>query len=496
MINKCCLVFPNQLFKDSNLISTNNHIFLVEEYLFFKQYKFHKQKISFHRSTMKFYEDYLKSQGVRVSYIDSNDNESNILYLLDMLKSQGFNLIEMYDPVDYLLNKRIKRKCNEHNIDLLVHESPHFLNSNDDLEDFFKESKKKFFQTSFYKSERKKRNILIDSDGRPEGGEWTYDILNRKKYPKGEIPPKIYIPKETRYIKDSQIYTNKYFKENYGKMGLFNYPITFDESEKWFDDFLENRFMMFGDYEDAIVKDETTLNHSILSPLMNVGLLSPKHVISKSVDFSKKNNISINSTEGFIRQIIGWREFIRGIYKAKGSYERTLNYWGFKRKIPRSFYTGETGIEPIDNSIKKVLKTGYLHHIERLMILGNFMLLCEFDPDEVYIWFMELFIDSYDWVMVPNVYGMSQFADGGLMSTKPYISSSNYVYKMSDYKKGDWDIVWDGLFWRFMDKQRDFFIKNPRLRMLVNTFDKMSSEKKENHIINAEKFLDKIDNEK
>ena len=496
MINKCCLVFPNQLFKDSILINTNNHIFLVEEYLFFKQYKFHKQKISFHRSTMKFYEDYLKSQGIKVSYIDSNDHNSNILNLLDMLKSQGFNVIEIYDPVDYLLNKRINKKCNEHNIDLLVHDSPHFLNTNEDLEDFFKESKKKFFQTSFYKSERKKRNILIDSDGRPEGGEWTYDILNRKKYPKGEIPPKIDIPEETRYINASPSYTNKYFKENYGEMGLFIYPITFDESERWFDDFLENRFMMFGDYEDAIVKDETTLNHSILSPLMNVGLLSPKHVISKSLDFSKNNNISINSTEGFIRQIIGWREFIRGIYKAKGSYERTLNYWGFKRKIPRSFYTGETGIEPIDNSIKKVLKTGYLHHIERLMILGNFMLLCEFDPDEVYKWFMELFIDSYDWVMVPNVYGMSQFADGGLMSTKPYISSSNYVYKMSDYKKGEWDIVWDGLFWRFMDNQRDFFIKNPRLRMLVNTFDKMSSEKKENHIINAEKFLDKIDNEK
>ena len=149
MINKCCLVFPNQLFKDSNLINTNNHIFLVEEYLFFKQYKFHKQKISFHRSTMKFYEDYLKSQGIRVSYINSNDNESNILNLLDMLKSQGINLIEMYDPVDYLLNKRINKKCNEHNIDLLVHESPHFLNTNEDLEDFFKESKKKVFSNFF-----------------------------------------------------------------------------------------------------------------------------------------------------------------------------------------------------------------------------------------------------------------------------------------------------------------------------------------------------------
>ena len=161
MINKCCLVFPNQLFKDSILINTNNHIFLVEEYLFFKQYKFHKQKISFHRSTMKFYEDYLKSQGIRVSYINSNDNESNILDLLDMLKSQGINLIEMYDPVDYLLNKRINKKCNEHNIDLLVHESPHFLNTNEDLEDFFKESKKSFFKLLFISLKEKKEIYLL-----------------------------------------------------------------------------------------------------------------------------------------------------------------------------------------------------------------------------------------------------------------------------------------------------------------------------------------------
>ena len=496
MVNKCCLVFPNQLFKESNFIKSESHIFLVEEYLFFKQYKFHKQKISFHRATMKFYEDYLKNKNLKVSYINSYDDQSNILNLLDTIKIKGFDIVEIYDPVDYLLSKRIKKKCNEHDIELLIHESPHFLNTNEDLKDFFKESKKKFFQTSFYKSERKKRNILIDSEGRPEGGEWTYDILNRKKYPKGKIPPEIEAPEDNNYTIDSESYTEKNFKENYGEIGMFKYPVTFNESEKWFDDFLENRFLMFGDYEDAIVKDEVALNHSLLSPLMNIGLLSPRYVISKSIDFAKKNNIPINSTEGFIRQIIGWREFIRGIYTVKGSYERTLNYWGFKRKIPRSFYTGETGIEPVDSSIKKVLKTGYLHHIERLMILGNFMLLCEFDPDEVYKWFMELFIDSYDWVMVPNIYGMSQFADGGLMSTKPYISSSNYVYKMSDFKKGEWDTVWDGLFWRFMDKQRDFFIKNPRLRMLVNTFDKMSSEKREVHIINAEKFLEKIDYEK
>jgi deoxyribodipyrimidine photolyase-related protein len=183
---------------------------------------------------------------------------------------------------------------------------------------------------------------------------------------------------------------------------------------------------------------------------------------------------------------------MRGVYVTKGSEERVRNFWGFSRKIPKSFYDGTTGIFPVDETIKKVLETGYCHHIERLMVLGNFMLLCEFDPDEVYRWFMELFIDAYDWVMVPNVYGMSQFADGGLMATKPYISGSNYLMKMSDYKKGEWQHVWDGLFWRFMHIHRDFFLQNPRLGMLVNTFDKMPHEKQKSHLKNAEEFLCKL----
>jgi len=187
---------------------------------------------------------------------------------------------------------------------------------------------------------------------------------------------------------------------------------------------------------------------------------------------------------------MGWREFIRGMYEAKGRESRIKNYWGFTRKIPASFYDGTTGIVPIDDTIKKILKTGYCHHIERLMILGNFMLLCEFDPDEVYQWFMELFIDSYDWVMVPNVYGMSQFADGGFFATKPYISGSNYVIKMSNYKKGAiWQTTWDGLFWRFMHVHRDFFVKNPRLGMLVRNFDNQSPEKRNGHLEVAEEFL-------
>ncbi len=259
--------------------------------------------------------------------------------------------------------------------------------------------------------------------------------------------------------------------------------------------FFAVRFEKFGDYEDAILKQESILFHSQLTPYLNTGLLTPEQVLTAALVAGDEYDIPLNSLEGFIRQIIGWREFMKAVYEREGAKQRTANYWKFTRKIPASFYDGTTGIEPFDDVIRKVLRTGYLHHIERLMIAGNFMLLCEIDPDDVYKWFMELFIDAYDWVMVPNVYAMSQFADGGLITTKPYISGSNYIIKMSDYKKGEWADIWDALFWRFMDKNRGFFSQNPRLGMLVRSFDKMPSEKRARLITTAETYLETLDNQ-
>ena len=215
-------------------------------------------------------------------------------------------------------------------------------------------------------------------------------------------------------------------------------------------------------------------------------------LIEKSLEFASQNKIPINSLEGFVRQLIGWREFIRIIYEKEGVIQRNSNYFGFKKKMPKAFYSGETGIEPVDSTIEKLLNHSYLHHIERLMVLGNFMLLCEINPKEIYKWFMELFIDAYDWVMVPNVYGMSQFADGGLMSTKPYISSSNYILKMSDYKKGGWCKVWDGLYWRFLNKHKKLFAQNPRMNMMMKLLEKMDSQKLSAHIKVAEDYLSKL----
>lgn len=491
-MNSATLIFPNQLFENNPALENNRIVFLIEELLFFKQYNFHKQKILFHRASMRFYEDYLKRNGFDVRYIDSQNPLSDIRKFIPYLKNSAIEEIHLIEPVDNWLEKRIVGPTKKYGIKTFLYSSPMFLNTRKENEVYFAE-KKKFFQTDYYINQRKKYGILLNDDGAPVGNKWSYDTENRLKYPSDKIPPITKFPKLSKYHKEAFEYVNKYFADNYGEIDEgFVYPITFSDSKKWLEQFLEKRFSEFGFYEDAIVANESILNHSVLTPLLNSGLIRPDFVVDRTIEYAEENKIPINSVEGFIRQIIGWREFIRGVYEVKGSYQRTKNFWGFERKIPQSFWNGTTGIDPVDITIKKVLQTGYIHHIERLMVLGNFMLLCEFDPDEVYRWFMEMFIDSYDWVMVPNVYGMSQFSDGGLMSTKPYISGSNYLIKMSDYKKGKWQLIWDGLFWRFIDKHRKFLKKNFRLSMLIKTFDKMPDEKKKRLLYNANHFLKKM----
>ena len=487
------IFFPHQLFENHELHQNENPVYLVEEYLFFKQFNFHKTKIAYHRASMKCFENLLKSKGVAVNYIESGYEQSDIRKLVDDLADNDVKAIHCIDPTDNWLEKRLKSAAAKNNIELEMMDNPQFINSREELGDFFKSDKKSFLQTSFYKKERVKRNVLIEGDEQPVGGKWSFDGENRKKYPKDKTPPAINFPDGDAYWKEALEYVKENFGDNLGEVSKTPYyPYTTEKAKEWLQQFFEYRFHGFGDYEDGIVDKESFLNHSVLTPMLNVGLLQPMEILRDAIDFADKNDVPVNSVEGFVRQIMGWREFIRGMYECKGVESRNANFWGVERKIPASFYDGTTGIKPVDETIKKILKTGYCHHIERLMLLGNFMLLCEFHPKEVYRWFMELFIDAYDWVMVPNVYGMSQFADGGFFATKPYISGSNYLMKMSNYKKGDWQESWDGLFWRFMHVNKDFFLKNPRLGMLVRTFDKMDEEKQKKHLNAAEQFLAKL----
>jgi len=490
---QAAIIFPHQLFNNAALLDKNKMHYLVEEHLFFTQYLFHKEKLVLHRASMKAYEKYLLQNGFQVEYIESTQALHDCRLLIAHLAKQKCADISMIDPVDYLLMRRIKRACASNHIKLQVMESPSFLNTLSGTQNYF-DTKKKYFQTDFYTAQRKQRNLLLTPDGKPVGGKWTFDAENRSKFPKKEIVPKLPASASNAYVEEAEAYVQKNFPNNYGaiyKDHLF--AINFEDAQKWLDNFLVERFEKFGVYEDAIVQKESVLYHSVLSPMLNIGLLTPQQIINETLRVSAAKNIPLNSLEGFIRQIVGWREFIRLVYEREGTKQRTTNYWKFKRKIPTSFWTGDTGIAPIDSIIKKILKTGYAHHIERLMVLGNFMLLCEFDPDEVHKWFMEMFIDAYDWVMVPNVYGMTQFADGGLMTTKPYISGSNYLMKMSDYEKGTWQPIWDGLFWRFMHVHRRFFLQNPRIGMLVKTFDKMPEEKRNAHLQIANNYLESLD---
>ncbi len=487
------LIFPHQIFTEAPMFTKVNEVVILEEHLFFNHYNFHKQKLAFHRATMKWLANDLTKKGHTVRYINAQEAENDIRHCIVHLAKKGVTKLHYIDPVDAWLQKRISETCQIKKIATKKYPSPLFINTEESLNTYFTTERKKYQQANFYKSERKRLDILVN-DGNPTGGKWSYDADNRKKYPAKKTPPSVQFPDLDAYKQEAKDYVETHYKDNLGSLESYPlYPTTTNEAQAWLYQFFEQRFHEFGPYEDAIVKENSILNHSVLSPLINVGLLSPKQIIDQAIDFSEANDVPLNSLEGFVRQIIGWREFIRGMYKSQGTPMRNKNYWNHTRKIPASFYDGTTGIPPIDITIKKVLHTGYAHHIERLMVLGNFMLLCEFDPDEVYVWFMELFIDAYDWVMVPNVYGMSQFADGGLFATKPYISGSNYLMKMSNYKKGDWQPIWDGLFWNFMDKHRDFFLSNPRLGMLVRMFDKMPEEKRVTHLNNAANYLKTLD---
>jgi len=488
------IIFPHQLFEKSPVIENGLPVYLLEETLYFRQFAFHKQKIAFHRATMKWYATFLQSKNVEVIYIDSENPLSDVQKMVADLKSKNAKTIHYIDPTDNWLEQRLASAAAKTNIEIIQYSSPLFLNSKEELAVFFKKEKKKFFQTEFYIQERKKRKILVDDKNEPAGGTWSYDSDNRKKYPRKKEPPHISYTETNEFYEEAKTYVQTHFNNNLGLLTKYNlYPGDHAAAKKWLTDFLTTRFQEFGHYEDAIVKEESILHHGMLTPMLNVGLITPQAIIDAVLEYAEQENIPLNSTEGFIRQIIGWREFMRGFYECKGSVSRTKNYWNFNRKIPKSFYNGTTGIDPVDSTIKKVLERGYCHHIERLMVLGNFMLLCEFDPDEVYKWFMELFIDSYDWVMVPNVYAMSQFADGGLMATKPYIAGSNYIMKMSNYEKGPWQEIWDALFWRFMHVHRGFFQQNPRIGMLLGNFDKMDNEKQKALLNAAHKFLQSLD---
>ncbi|KIC47648.1 phosphonate transporter [Ruegeria sp. ANG-S4] len=488
------LLLPNQLFTDHpGLRGPTDRVVLFEDPLFFgdAQYpaRMHKQKLWLHRASMTRYHQALIAKGIN-SEIESYTKRSDAaLRLFRRLAESGVGRVILADPADFIAQRRMNTAAKAVGISLAVHPSPGFLNTRADNAAWIK-GRKRWFMAEFYKSQRRRLDVLMAGD-QPMGGKWSFDEDNRKKVPKSLLGhlPWIDWPVTDAIDLAAKDSVQAEFPEARGTLDRLYYPTSHRASAAWLQQFLERRFERFGDFEDAIVEGESWLWHAVLTPALNIGLLTPKKVLDMTLAYARTQDVPLNSVEGFVRQIIGWREFMRATYDALGVPMRTTNHWGHSRRMPSTFYDGTTGIGPVDDTIRRVLQTGYCHHIERLMVLGGFMFLCEIDPDDVYLWFMEMFVDSYDWVMVPNAYAMSQHADGGLITTKPYFSGSNYIRKMSHWGKGPWADVWDGLYWRFIFKHMDDLARNPRWSMMCKTAARMHPETKIRHLNFAEAFL-------
>ena len=486
------LVYPHQLFSSHPAVKKGRAVYLIEDPLFFGNdphwpCAMHVQKLVLHRASMRAYATSLEGEVNIIECPDGADTDSAAL--LEQAVPTGATVIHLCDVEDDVLRRRIERFAYARGIELVISPSPNFLTPPDFIAKYTA-GEKRASMARFYSAQRQRMKILLDEDEGPVGGKWSYDADNRKKLPRGHHPPPEPRQLPNTQVKEAKAWVAKRFPNNPGSTDQFRWPVTRRDALKWLDRFFAERFHDFGIYEDAIHSEYATINHSAITPMLNVGLLNPQEVIDKALAMGTQ--VPLNTMEGFVRQIIGWREFMRGLYRHRGPVIRAGNYWKFTRAMPAAFYDGTTGIPLIDRVIKQTLADGYCHHIERLMVLGNFMLLCRIRPDDVYRWFMELFIDAYDWVMVPNVYGMSQFADGGTFTTKPYLSGSNYILKMSDEKKGDWCQIWDGLFWSFIGDHTDFFLSNPRLSMMARNWEKQGSEKQKFHRQAAENYLKEL----
>ena len=492
---KLFLILGNQLFPISNFEEfRNDHIFyMAEDYELCSYEKHHKLKILLFLSSMRSHADQLKKKKFKLEYkkIDSNDFKKDYLEKLKkFIKTKRIKEITSFEIEDKFFEKKIESFIKKNDLIWNKIKSPMFLNSRAEFNDYLSKNKKPFMST-FYKTTRQKLNILMKNDGNPEGGKWSFDEDNRKKLPQDTKIPKFPNITETKHTKNLKPIIEKIFKDHPGNTQNFWFATEYNDVVKLLNFFLKEKSNLFGDYEDAVSQKNNILFHSALSPYINLGLITPEFIVSKTLQFHKKNKIRLNSLEGYVRQVIGWREFMRGIYQKYSDEMEKKNFFKHNRKMKNSWYEGTTGLPPLDYAIKNALKHGWSHHIERLMILSNIMNLCELKPKIVYKWFMEMFVDSSDWVMVPNVYGMGLYSEGGIFATKPYICGSSYFMKMMDFKKGDWCNTMDGLYWRFINRNRSFFLKNPRLSMMVRIFDKMKSDRKKLILSEAEKFINK-----
>ncbi len=469
--------------------------------------KHHIQKVTAFFLAMRKFAEALEKKDIEVIYLKLDDprNQQSIgVNIKSLIEGGAYSKWAYQLPDEYRLDKELRDLTNALQIPCEVYDSEHFLSGRKDLAKHF-EGKKTYVMESFYRMMRRKHEVLI-VDSEPAGHHWNFDKENRKPIPeKMHIPPPKVFHRSVSEITDLLV---RMEVETIGRIDTENFiwPVTREESLEMLDYFIENLLYTFGNYQDGMLKEHWSLYHSRISFVLNVKLIHPMEVIRK-VEVAwrmSKGDVPIASAEGFIRQILGWREYMRGVYWAQMPKYATLNYFGHSRKLPSWFWTGETQMECMRSAINQSLDHSYAHHIQRLMVTGNFALMAGIDPDQIDTWYLGIYLDAIEWVEITNTRGMSQYADGGLVATKPYVSTANYIDKMSNYcqgcyynknlKVGEKSCPFNALYWDFYDRNKTKLEDNARIGFVYPTLNKMKKESLTAILEQAKKHLDNIEN--
>ena len=500
MVEKLILILGDQLTEDiSSLreLDPGKDVIIMAEVLGEASYvAHHPKKIILIFSAMRSFSDKLRSLGYRVEYSFFDDPQNTQSLSGELIRrAQQFKCskVTVTQPNEWRVIEDLS------NVPLTVEfkEDNRFISQISEFNDWA-EGRKQLRMEYFYRDMRRKTGLLMDGE-KPVGGKWNYDQENRKPAPGSVLHtgPKCF--SNTEHTKSVIDLVSERFLENFGSIANFNFATTQSQAEEALDHFIDQALPDFGAYQDAMMMDQPFLFHAIISPYLNIGLLKPLDVCKKAEKAFLDGRAPLNSVEGFIRQIIGWREYIRGIYFLQGPNYTKNNYLDHNRPLPSLYWGKESGLNCLDQCVKQTDEFSYAHHIQRLMVTGNFALLTGVSPYEVHKWYLSVYIDAFEWVEAPNTIGMSQFADGGVVASKPYVSSGAYINKMSNYcksckfkvaeKVGKDACPFNALYWHFLSRNRDKFQGNPRMAQMYRTWDRMNEDHKNNVIKSADEFL-------
>lgn len=471
--------------------------------------KHHKKKIAFLFSAMRHHAKALKDEGYKINYVKYDDKNNSgsltgeICRALENLKEAGTEIEEVIitAPGEYRLQQKFTKLAKTIAPKLTLLEDDRFYCSLEAINEWQKDKKSPVME-DFYREMRKRHNILMEG-GKPAGGEWNYDSDNRKQPGKNLSPPVPYKEEPDDITKDVLELVKEHFGDHFGELEPFHYAVTRKGAIKALELFTKERLSNFGDYQDAMLENEPWMYHSHLSIYLNAGLLSPKEAISKALEAYEDKKAPLNAVEGFVRQILGWREYVRGVYWLKMPDYKTANHFNAKRPLPSLYWSAKTQMNCLKQCVSETSQNAYAHHIQRLMVLGNFALLAGINPDEVNEWYMLVYADAYEWVELPNVTGMCLYADGGFLATKPYASSGAYINRMSNYckgcrykvskKSGEEACPFNYLYWEFLIRNEKQLRGNHRLNMVYSNLDKQGKERRQEIKADAKKFLKKLD---